>query len=943
MKYVEERISCLAKYMRRLMIFGVIYTIGFVISVILIVKLAQTSLADISWRLMGLTLLVSFWLLMEALSYPVPKEWIFIFQRLKYLGVILVAPVLLITSINFIKKDYRLGAARGLLIYFIPLLSLASAFTNRIPYRFITAPRVSFLDKVPIYSYTKDIGFIINMAYSYLLIVVACCLLFIRAMQSPRIYRRQSMFVFFGCSASFVINLLFVTQNYVLIPIDTTPLMILATLAVFYWGVFHLPKSMIVPYARDLVIENIKDLILVVDNNKCIIDVNPVALELIQRYSQNIIKSRYTKNKLIGMGLDELSGLIPQIKELQSRVLKNEDKIMQLQEGGRSSYYALSSEEIYDSDKRRIGMLYLLHDITQMKEQMNHLLELNKSLAVSDMVINNALEGIVITDTNNTIIRVNDSIASMSGYSKEELIGRNPRIMKSDKHDAQFYREMWEQLYSKGVWEGEIWDRKKSGELYPKWMSIITIYDSDGAVTNYIGISSDITKMKQAEDDIQLLAYYDPLTGIPNRTLLYDRLRTALARSVRNGTSVSLFFMDIDRFKYINDSLGHDVGDQLLVEVSKRIKSILRETDTLFRLGGDEFTLILDNSKEEEAILMAERIVNAINEPFLISDRMVNISISIGIAIAPHDDLTVEGMIRKADSAMYHAKETGRGKYAFSSEEIERRNYEWLEMQIKLKEALQQEEFLLYLQPQIAYCDGRNTITGAEALIRWKREGRLIPPDVFIPASEENGLILPIGNWVIQEIFRLDRILKEHGIQLELAFNVSVKQFENTDLIQLLRQMMQDYSSQEISLTVEITESMFINNLEEAIRYLNEIRELGIRIALDDFGTGYSSLSILTKLPVDILKIDKSFIDSLEDCKHRNLTDTIISMAKIFKLKTLAEGVETREQAQALIARECDEQQGYYYSRPLPVEEFIAFYREWDSLQKYDEKNLIYK
>ncbi len=916
------------------MIFGAIYSVGFLISVILIVLLLKTGQTDISKRLISLTLMVSFWILMEALSFIAPEEWILVFQKLKYIGVILVPPTLLLTSIVFIKKLTKMDFVRKLLLFSISLISLLSVFTNQVPYRFIADPQIYFTGDIPMFVYKKDIGFIINAGYSYLLILITCYLLLVRAIKSPKIYQRQSLFVFFGCTSSFIINILFITQAYKLIPIDTTPLFILVTFIIFYWGVYHLPKSMIVPYARNLVIENMNDLILVVDNYQCIIDVNPIAFLLIQQYADQDKKKFLTKTKLIGMDINELLKHIPQIRNLQSKMLNKEENILVLQKGVKTNYYSLNREDIFDTDKLKIGTLFILHDITQMKEQLNNLIILNEDLAISDMVINNALEGIIITDVNNVIIRVNDSMIRMSGYSKEELIGHNPRIMRSEKHDNIFYQEMWEQIKLQGSWEGEIWDKKKTGEIYPKWMSIITINSKDGTVVNFIGISSDITKMKKAENDIQLLAYYDSLTGIPNRTLFYDRLRTAILRSKRMNTCVALFFMDIDRFKYINDSLGHDAGDQLLIEVSKRIKSVIREADTLCRLGGDEFTLILENSScAEDAIIVAEKIVKIINEPFNIMDRQVVVTISIGIAISPFDDQTVEGIIRKADSAMYHAKETGRGKYAFSSADIEKRNHEMLEMQIKLKDALQKEEFLLYLQPQIALQDGEYRIIGAEALIRWQREGELIPPIQFIPASEENGMILPIGNWVIKEIFRMDRILKEHGIHTKLAFNVSVKQFENTDLIHLLREMVEDNAAQDIQLIVEITESMFINNLERAVEYLNEIKALGISIALDDFGTGFSSLSFLTKLPVDILKIDKSFVDRLGDYQYRNLTYTILSMAKTLNLRTLAEGVETKEQADSLVSKDCDELQGYYYSRPLPLDDFMSFYKGWNPLQ----------
>jgi diguanylate cyclase (GGDEF)-like protein/PAS domain S-box-containing protein len=689
---------------------------------------------------------------------------------------------------------------------------------------------------------------------------------------------------------------------------------------------------MIVPYARDLVVENIMDLLFVIDNNDCIIDVNPKGFEFMQQHAGQDLKRVNQRSKLIGMNIYDIIKHIPDIKELSLPMDESKENTLVVEKDGRLLYYIINAEEIYDTDKLKIGKLYILHDLTLIKEQLNSLMKLNEELVISDKIINEAIEGIIITNSNNIIIRVNESMVRMSGYPKDDIIGQNPRIFKSDYHDAQFYQQMWKQISREGFWEGEIWDRKKTGEVYPKWMSITTINDPNGMVTNYIGISSDITKMKKAEQDIHLLAYYDSLTGIPNRTLFYDRLNLALNRAKRNNSCVALFYMDIDRFKLINDSMGHDAGDVLLIEVSKRLQSVIREEDLLSRLGGDEFTLLIEGDNcAEDAVGIAEKIIREINKPYLLKGKEVSVSISIGIAIAPHDDTTLAGMIRKADSAMYHSKATGRGKYVFSSAEIEKRNQEQLEMQIKLKKALQNKEFELYLQPQMSFVNNHYRIIGAEALIRWNSEGTIIPPGRFIPAAEEDGLILPLSNWITEEIFDIDKILKENGINTKLAFNMSVKQFENKDFIKLLKKLLDEYSSQNIQLVVEITESMFINDLGRAIEYLQEMKSLGISIALDDFGTGFSSLSYLTRLPIDYLKIDRSFVSRLDDVQNRNITYSIISMAKTLKLKTLAEGVETLDQAEKLMEKDCDELQGYYFSKPIPVKDFIAYYHQWNN------------
>ena len=866
---------------------------------------------------------------MELLSFIASVEWILLFQRLKYVSVILVPPVLLVTALVYIKKYQRIAIRNKVLIYIIPFVSLVSIFTGKIPYQFLTDPQVYIKNGLPIFEYTKNIGFFINVFYSYSIVLVTCYLLLLRALKSPKIYRKQSMFVFFGCAGSFIINALFITRN-VNIPIDVTPVLILITLLVFYWGVYHLPKSMIVPYARDMVIENFKDLLFVLDNDECVIDINPKGLEFVQQFADEELKKQNQISKLIGMTIYEAIKHIPQLGNLSLPLDPDKENIVILHDGSKRSYYKIDIQEIYDADKLKIGKLYLLHDITQIKEQLNSLLQLNSELIISDKIINEAIEGIIITDELNNIIRVNESMINMSGFTETELMGRNPRIFKSDYHDKLFYEQMWEQIKTKGFWEGEIWDRKKTGEVYPKWMSITIIKQVEDTIANYIGISSDITKMKKAEQDIHLLAYYDSLTGIPNRTLFYDRLHMALARAKRNTSFMAVFIMDIDRFKLINDSFGHNAGDLLLIEVAQRIQNVIRDADMLSRIGGDEFNLLIEDiNSPEDAASIAENIINEMKKPFSLKEKIVSNDISIGIALAPHDDTTVEGLLRKADSAMHRAKELGGGKYVFSSAELEKRNQEQLELLFRLKDALLKSEFELFLQPQIEFTDNQYKIVGTEALIRWNRDGEIIPPSKFIPITEENGLILPISNWIITDIFRIDKLLKEHGIDIKLAVNVSVKQFDNMEFIKLLQQMISDYSTQNIHLIVEITESMFIDDIDRAINYLNEIRSLGISIALDDFGTGYSSLSYLTRLPLDYLKIDRSFVIGLDDDQNKDLTYSIISMAKILNLRTLAEGVETAEQAKMLIDKDCDELQGYYFSKPIPVDEFIEFYKGW--------------
>ncbi|ADK16114.1 Cyclic di-GMP phosphodiesterase Gmr [Clostridium ljungdahlii DSM 13528] len=755
----------------------------------------------------------------------------------------------------------------------------------------------------------------------------------IKAIKSPKLYRRQSTFIFTGAIVSIGINFLFISANFKSVFIDVTPICMLLTLIVLYLGMFHMPKLVIVPIARDLLIENIKDIVIIVDSSNKIIDINPAGIKLIMSFKNKKFNIKQGMN-FIGIKFNDLLKFVPDIKHVTTVSDTSNEYTITFNFNNKTFYYRVYKSSIFDTDKSEIGRLFTFHNITKMQEYTNNLKQLNDELLISYRIIGTAMEGILMTDASGNIIKVNDSFQRVSGYKKDDLIGKNPRILKSGRHDKTFYLNMWHSLSTNGYWEGEIWNKKKNGKIYPKWMSITSLKGSDGAVENYISISTDISKIKKTEDKLHSLAYYDLLTGIPNRTLFYERLERSLIRANDNKKAVALLFMDLDGFKVINDSLGHAAGDLLLKEVAARIKSSIRKSDTVSRLGGDEFTVILENVDSHEYVqAVSEVIIDKILLPYSILDREITLGVSIGIALAPYDESTVEGLMRKADAAMYDAKESGKGKYSFSSKEIEKRNQEILEMQIRLNAALHNKEFILYLQPQTAFDGNEFKIVGAEALIRWETaDGKIFTPDKFIPVSENNRMIIPIGNWILEEIFKIDRILKSSGINIKLSINVSSKQFENNNLVSKIKEIFKENSPQNIDLVIEITESFLMQNTEKAIQNLQKIKELGIGISIDDFGTGFSSLSYLTRLPADYLKIDKSFIDDIANINHKNITPSIISMAKTLNLKTVAEGVETQEQINRLIDEGCDELQGYYFSKPLIISDFIKYIKQYNKI-----------
>lgn len=911
------------------MFYPILYFVGFLLSVLTTYALYKVRRSDVGYVLTIMTILTSFWLVMEGLSYGVGSpEQVVLLQKLKYVSIIFIPPILIFTAYTFVWKLDRNSMLKLSPIFIIPIFSLISITTNVMPYPFISNTDAYMDGDVMLFIYDRNVGFYIHVIYSYLLMMANNILLLYRVIKVPKVYKIQSFFVFIGSLTTMVVNVFFVFGLISNIPIDTTPFSVLITIMIYYWGIYTLPVRGIVPHARNLVIENMSDLVIIVDNHNQIIDVNPTAYQLLLNGTSMFEDDKSRRIDFRGIDFSKLADSLP-IKNREDFELETLDhQIIEIEFNKKILHYQGNVDPIYDSDNIQIGTLYIFYDITDIQKNIYELTSLNNDLIISDTIINDALEGIVITNAKNEIIKVNKSMEVISGYSAEELIGSNPNKLKSDHHDFAFYREMWDAITEKGFWEGEIWDQRKNGEEYPKWMSITVIRDTMDNITHYIGISSDISKMKKAEKDIHTMAYYDQLTGLPNRTLFNDRLKTALMRRKRSKKSLAILYLDLGRFKLVNDTFGHHVGDELLIAFSKRIQEIIRKSDTFCRLGGDEFTVILEGlNNGDQARHVAKNIINEVARPFMIGDNEITITLSIGISVAPEDDTEAEGLIRKADAAMYHAKEMGGSRYTFSSEELEKHNREINILEVKLRSAIENDEFELYLQPQIGKQDGNLILTGAEALLRWpQKDGSMIPPFKFIGLSEKNGLINPIGLWVLEEVFRINERLRQAGISINIALNVSIRQFENEDFFIRLKELIHD----DISLSVEITESLFFNDLTTAIEKLEEIKSLGIKIALDDFGTGFSSMSYLNRLPIDYLKIDKSFIDQIEPGSNKNLAYMILSMAKTLELQTIAEGIEHKEQSDALFNEGCDIIQGYYYGKPMREKDFVKFADEYE-------------
>jgi len=576
---------------------------------------------------------------------------------------------------------------------------------------------------------------------------------------------------------------------------------------------------------------------------------------------------------------------------------------------------------LFKDNGERKGLVVIVRDITE-----RWLAERELRIAATAI---ESQEGILVTDDKNRILRVNRAFTRLTGYSTAEVIGKTPAILKSGHHDSAFYKAMWEKLIAEKHWQGEVWDRRKSGEIYPKWLTINAVTDPAGQVTNYVGAFTDLSEHKDAEAAIHRLAFYDPLTDLPNRRLLNDRLELAMTVSARNQIYCAVLLIDLDNFKVINDIKGHGIGDLLLIDAGKRLKACVRQGDTVARLGGDEFVVMLENldSAQDTAAAQAERvgekIIQALNQSYLLDGKEHHSSASIGINLFSGTGLTSEEVIKHADTAMYEAKHAGRNTLRFFDPDMQASLEARMTLESDLRGALEQDQFQLYYQLQI---DNSGCVLGAEVLLRWLHpQHGFISPAQFIPIAEESGLILPIGEWVLHTACMQLKAWANNPLtkELQLAVNVSARQFRQPDFVEQLWKMLKQTGADPLLLKLELTESLVMHNVKETIEKMEELQLFGIRFSMDDFGTGYSSLSYLKKLPLTQLKIDQSFVrDLITDPSDAAIIQTIIGMANNLGLNVIAEGVETEEQRVCLERLGCLSYQGYLFSRPLPLPEF---------------------
>ncbi len=571
-----------------------------------------------------------------------------------------------------------------------------------------------------------------------------------------------------------------------------------------------------------------------------------------------------------------------------------------------------------------IGRVFSFTDITDRKKTETRL-----KLAAS--VFSHAHEGIMITDAAANIVEVNDTFSRITGFSREEVIGKTPRILRSDRHDETFYKAMWHDLTSRGHWQGEIWNRHKNGTLYAEHLSITAVNDADEATLHYVALFADITDLKEHQQQLERLAHYDALTGIPNRVLLADRLQQAIAQSRRHQRSLAIVYLDIDGFKEVNDAHGHEVGDQLLVAIAQRLRDTLREGDTLARLGGDEFVAVLtDLETRSECDAVLSRLLQATASPVKIRQHTLQLSASLGVTLYPQDNSDADTLLRHADQAMYQAKQAGKNRYQLFDPEEDRLTRTHQKSLRRIDEALENDEFTLFFQPKVNMRTG--AVIGAEALIRWQHPERgVLSPGEFLPLIEGHELAIRVGDWVIGSALAQMVAWRKQGLDLAVSVNVAANHLQQNDFLPRLRDKLATFP--EIPpdrLELEVVESAALEGVAQISQLIDACQALGVRFSLDDFGTGYSSLTYLRRLPASVLKIDQSFVrDMLWDLDDLAIVEGVIGLATAFRRTVIAEGVETSEHGELLLRLGCDLAQGYGIARPMPADELPGWIARW--------------
>ncbi|MGE6387518.1 phosphodiesterase DibA [Pseudomonas sp. NPDC078416] len=597
------------------------------------------------------------------------------------------------------------------------------------------------------------------------------------------------------------------------------------------------------------------------------------------------------------------------------RLIEDPTQLGRAQQAGGYVWLAFSAVLIYLARSR----LLRFTGVTELARRDEDMQRLRLAAAVFDTT----LEGVLVTDATGVIVHVNRAFSEITGYQQDEVLGLRPSKFKSGRHGPEFYERMFKTIHSAGQWSGEIWNRRKSGEIYPQWQSIRPIRDEHGEITQFVAVFSDISSIKHSERELAHLAHYDPLTGLPNRLLFTDRAEQAHTHARRNKRSLALLLVDLDHFKHINESLGHSAGDEVLKAAAERLENHLEKGVTLARLGGDEFAILLENAQQvAQSAELAQSILEGLREPFLVSGQSLFLTASVGISIFPHDALTAEQLLRNADAALSQAKYQGRESYAMYTAELTAHAQRRVELAAELRQAVEENELRVFYQP-IHNLNSRG-IEGVEALVRWQHPVRgMVSPGEFIPIAEQSGLIADIDNWVLTQACRQMGEWLAEGVDIAfVAVNVSSRLFGRGDLDRRVAKVLAETGLAPRFLELEVTESAIMDDPDQAIEQMHRLRDLGLKLSIDDFGTGYSSLLRLKRMPVQKLKIDQGFVAGLpDDDDDIAIVNAIIALARAMDMRVLAEGIEQANQAGFLLKHNCELGQGYWFARPMPAEQ----------------------
>ena len=662
-----------------------------------------------------------------------------------------------------------------------------------------------------------------------------------------------------------------------------------------------------------LMLDTEADCVKILDDEGCLVQMNPAGLKMID------VKDLST---IIGKKVDELvtEEYRQAFDEMTARVLKGEKCTLEYQIKSLSSntlWVDTHAVPLIDEETKRVSVLAVTRDISERKK-------IEETQKIADLVYQNSSEAMMVLDSNNLIVSINPAFSKITGYEFYEVKGENPHILSSGLQDRHFYQEMWQSILDTGHWQGEIWNQHKDGSHYAEWLTINTILTNDGKVFRRVALFSDITESKKATERIWEQANYDSLTQLPNRTMFLDRLDLDIKVALRSEKPLAVIFLDLDHFKEVNDTLGHDKGDELLCEAAKRITFYVRESDTVARVGGDEFIIILPELDNTYIIdRVAQDIIHTLSQPFNLSENQAYVSASLGIALYPNDANNAEDLIKHADQAMYLSKEQGRSRYCYFTQSMQDQAQFRMFLINDIRSALAAEQYELYYQPIVDLITG--DIVKAEALIRWHHPTRgMVSPVEFIPLAEESGLIIEIGDWVFkQAALQVKSWRDTYNKNLQVSINKSPVQFRAATNCDDWLNYLNEIGLSGKAIVIEITEGLLMDNSENISDQLLQYRDAGVQVSLDDFGTGYSALSYLNKFDIDFLKIDQSFTRNLAPGSNdMALSEAIILMAHTLGLEVIAEGIETEQQQQLLIGAGCNYGQGYLFSKPIPADQF---------------------